>query len=882
MISKKIQKTDKNQSLRSYVYSVINYVTNPDTTPDPETGIVNKGEKCVAVATNCLYDSDVKSMVNEMVDSIKSIDADSGSQPIVHRIISFKKDERLTEKSLIDIAHKFMKDLGYTEAHQYIISIHNDTDNLHMHIVSNRYNTLDNTLLEEGNGWDELESRRACVRLEKEYGLSVEPGSRFIATEQTEKVSHVNPFTGEVVERERACVEQVRKEKPGPDIRDRARWGEMKTGLKSKQRVLQEIFTELRPTLTDKMNFGLLYRALAEKGVQCEVVKHGKNSYLTYSIDGNSWEKPSDIHPDFSVKSLEIILKSTVRKPKDELTTIAIDVRKSLEVNMTDETTRRMTYSKEQIAALRTIPITEVQKAFDLQESDSKKIRNGVDVLVYQKNMQYADAVDTLAKKFTTVISGEALVNSIDMDTLKKRLELAGVPDSLQRTGTDVLKQLDAFGADKYYIYGSAPDRNFSSAQQKIDGWTKEEVLENLGFLAKMNMNGGHIYIDPKYDDTKIKIPVDDVQQSFITKYRPSMTLQTSREKQQAHYVIDRKYEKEFYNILTENINYRFGDPKIKTADHDSRLAGFTNRKEHYIDDKGNFPFVKVVQSTPVRCQDFEQYVDEQYILYKQNKLKPLNPEKKLDRFSTQQDRDNDMKALQERTMPPILTNKAFAYQEKLRQQYQQMLDRSRADAMTAEMLYKLNATPDQVYTFLRKNALQDNELVTRYHSDGKQYKVKKNVTDEAKERYARRTAINIFYDKKHTVVNLPTANIPAPETNINRWKQEQTVMPTPAEPTLYSQNDRTLAIEVIAQERAVIEAEKALVAAAEAKQAEEARAAEERQKALAAEQLERRKTLRERYDQIPKYDHTPIQTTFNNNVNNNVNNDMHNGLKHK
>ena len=40
-----------------------------------------------------------------------------------------------------------------------------------------------------------------------------------------------------------------------------------------------------------------------------------------------------------------------------------------------------------------------------------------------------------------------------------------------------------------------------------------------------------------------------------------------------------------------------------------------------YEDENGNFPFVKVEQSTPVRCIDFERYVDEQYILYKQGKF---------------------------------------------------------------------------------------------------------------------------------------------------------------------------------------------------------------------------------------------------------------------
>lgn len=836
MVSKKIQKTDKGQSLRSYAYSVIEYVTNPDSAPDPETGKVNKGEKCVAIETNCLYDNTVKGIVNEIVDSINERDAESGSQPIVHRVISLQKDERLSERQLFDACHDFMKDLGYTEAHQYAIAIHNDTDNLHVHIVSNRYNTLDGSLLEEGNGWDELESRRACVRLEKKLGLAPEPGSRFVATEKTETVPHTNPFTGEVTQRERFCIEQVRKEKPGPDIRDRARWGEMKTGLKSQQRVMQEIFGELRPQLSDKMNFGQFYKALAEKGVQAELVKHGSNSYLTYSLDGEHWEKPSEIHPDFSAKSLETILNSRVRKPREELTDIVKTARQSLEEQPTKETTMKMTYSKEQIVALRTIPVSEVRQSFDLPDTDNKKVKNGVDALVYQGGKPYAEAVQALAEKFPGVISGEALVNSIDQNSIAKRLEIAGVPESLRRTGTDCLRQLDAWGAERFHVYGNAPDRNFSSAQGSPQGWTKEEVLQNLAFLAKMNMDGGHIYIDPQYNDDKIKIPVDDVQQGFINNYRPSMVINTSREKKQAHYVVDRKYDKEFYDILTENINYKWGDPKIKTADHDSRLAGFTNRKPAYEDENGNFPFVKVEQSTPVRCIDFERYVDEQYILYKQGKLKHLNPEKKISNLSNQHERDEAMKCLSERTLPTSLTNRAIAYQAKLRMQYGKDIDRSKADFMTADLLYRQQATPEQVYTFLKHNALQDDDLVTRRHQDGTEYKTRKNVSDSQKDRHARRTAVNAYFDKGHAIerASLPdlTQAMPTPRT-VNRWQHEQATMPAPTPAPVIDQGTRTKELEKQAQAKADEAAAKAKAEAeAAAKAAEEARIMEERKKA--------------------------------------------------
>lgn len=779
MISKKIQKTDKRQSLRAYVYSVVSYVTNPDTTPDLETGKVNKDEKCVAVYSNCLYDNEVKGIVDEIVDTVKGRDATSGSKPIVHRILSFKKGERPSEQQCFDIAKEFMLDLGYNESHQYIIAIHNNTDNLHMHIVSNRYSTFDGSLLEEGGGWDQLESRRSCARIEKKYGLSPEPNSRFIAAEQTEKTHHTNPFTGEVIERERACIEQVGKSKRTPDVRDRAKWMELKTGLKSQQRIMQEIFSDIKPLLNDKLNFGKFYRLLAQHGVEVEAVKHGKNWYLTYSLDGEQWEKPSNIDSDFTTENLIKTFKSTVRKPKEELRIIAKEARRIDDVHVTDDVAKKIAYSKEQIASLRTIPIKETQKAFGLSPTENKKIRNSIDVLIYQKNMQYNEAVEQLANKFPNIISGEDLVNTINIESIQKRLESAGVPDALKRSGTDVLRQLDAWGADKFFVYGNAPERNFSSAQMNQDGWTKEDVLQNLPFLASMNIEGGHIYINPQYDNNKIKIPVDDVQKSFIEQYRPSLTIKTSENSQQAHYVIEKKYEKQFYDILTEHINARWGDSKIKTSDHDSRLAGFTNRKPAYEKD-GKFPFVKVVQSTPVRCIEFENFVEQQYILYKQGKLKPLTHEKVLN-VSTIDDRENAMQNLEERSLSPLLTNHAIVYQNKISDFYGNKIDRSKADYMTADFLYRSNATPEQVYTFLCHNAMQNDDLVSREHKDGSTYNVRKNITEKQQDRYARRTAINVYYEKGHIqreTIKQPNSNNLleklSDNTSTNRWKKEQ------------------------------------------------------------------------------------------------------------
>jgi hypothetical protein len=843
MVHKKIQKSIKGQSVGGYVKAVVKYILNPESEPDPETGLVKKGERCVASETHGMYENDVDGLIDEMADNAREKIRTNESQPVVHRVISFQTGERPSQETIFAIGRQFMRDLGYDESHQYVMGIHDNTDNLHLHIVSNRYSTYDGKLLEEGHGWDKLEGRRACVRLEKEYGLGTEPGSQFVATEEKEIVREKNPFTGKITERERYCIIQERPPKTVPALRDRVQWHEFRTGLKSHQSMLQEIFTEIRPQLNESLKFGHYYKLLAERGVQCELVKHGNNHYLTYSLDGQKWEKPTDIHRDFTSKSLEKILGSRVRKPKEVLNAIVNEARQRIdnELNtpLTDEATKQMVYSKNQVNALRLIPLEDVQKAFDIQslKPENKKVKNAVDAMMYQKKMTYPEAVDALAQRFPEIISGKGLVNDIDQIGIKKRLDLAGVPDTLRRSGADVLKQLDAWGCDKFFVYGNAPDRNFSSATNAPEGWTKEDVLKNLAFLAKMNLDGGHIYVDPQHDSQKIKIPVDDVKQAFIEKYRPSMTLATSREKQQAHYVIDRKYEKEFYDILTENINDEWGDPKIKTADHDSRLAGMTNRKKHYADAEGNFPFVKVIQSTPVRCTDFEKYVDDQYELYIHGKLKRLNSGS-CSSLSSQSDRNKAMEDIEENTMSPKLTNEAIIFQEKFQKNYGQNIDRSRADFATADFLYRRNATPGQVYAFLKRNALQNDDLVTRKHSNGTKYDTKKNVSEAAKDRHARRTAINAIFDKGHAV-KTATAKFPSikkiriqmldrlPGTSWGREQAAKKQVAHFADPNLQNKRAEQLTKEQEARRKAAEQA--AAKAAAAAKKASEAEAARSR-----------------------------------------------------
>ena len=101
------------------------------------------------------------------------------------------------------------------------------------------------------------------------------------------------------------------------------------------------------------------------------------------AVTQEAYEKAYD-HTFQILDNLEKFLGKRFRHARGNVQEIADNARTHMEARLTKETEFKTVYSKEQIAALRTIPVSEVRQAFGLPESDSKKIRNAVDVLVYQ------------------------------------------------------------------------------------------------------------------------------------------------------------------------------------------------------------------------------------------------------------------------------------------------------------------------------------------------------------------------------------------------------------------------------------------------------------------------------------------------------------------
>jgi hypothetical protein len=64
-----------------------------------------------------------------------------------HNIISFHKDEQVTPEQVLEIGSKFAE--RFFPCHQYVISVHQDKDHLHCHIVTNSVSYLDGSKLHQ-------------------------------------------------------------------------------------------------------------------------------------------------------------------------------------------------------------------------------------------------------------------------------------------------------------------------------------------------------------------------------------------------------------------------------------------------------------------------------------------------------------------------------------------------------------------------------------------------------------------------------------------------------------------------------------------------------------------------------------------------------------
>ncbi|MCC8134881.1 MAG: relaxase/mobilization nuclease domain-containing protein [Tannerellaceae bacterium] len=113
-------------------------------------------------------------------------------QPVGHIPLSFAPEdkERMTNDFMIQLAKKYMKEMGIKNT-QYIIVRHHNTDNEHLHIV---YNRIDNDLKLISVNHDFKRNIKVCKKLKDKYGLTYGKGKERVKREKLKNPDKVKYY----------------------------------------------------------------------------------------------------------------------------------------------------------------------------------------------------------------------------------------------------------------------------------------------------------------------------------------------------------------------------------------------------------------------------------------------------------------------------------------------------------------------------------------------------------------------------------------------------------------------------------------------------------------------------------------------------------------
>ncbi|PXW82412.1 relaxase/mobilization nuclease-like protein [Nitrosomonas sp. Nm84] len=145
--------------VRKSSFSVlIQYLTDPQ----------DKSERVSQIkVSNCYSDDQIAALIE--IQNTQEMNRRAKSDKTCHLVLSFPEGERLPFKSLNAIEERFCDVLGFN-GHQRISVVHDDTNNLHIHIAINKIHPINLTI--HNPYYDYKKVAKLCEQMEREYGLT--------------------------------------------------------------------------------------------------------------------------------------------------------------------------------------------------------------------------------------------------------------------------------------------------------------------------------------------------------------------------------------------------------------------------------------------------------------------------------------------------------------------------------------------------------------------------------------------------------------------------------------------------------------------------------------------------------------------------------------
>ncbi|MEQ1779658.1 MAG: TraI/MobA(P) family conjugative relaxase [Nitrosomonas sp.] len=143
---------------KSNFSALIQYLTDPQ----------GKSERISQIKVSNCYSDDMTAALME-IQNTQEMNKRAKSDKTCHLVLSFPEGERLSFSDLNAIEERFCEALGFC-GHQRISVVHDDTNNLHVHIAINKIHPGNLTI--HNPYYDYKKVAKLCVQIEQEYGLT--------------------------------------------------------------------------------------------------------------------------------------------------------------------------------------------------------------------------------------------------------------------------------------------------------------------------------------------------------------------------------------------------------------------------------------------------------------------------------------------------------------------------------------------------------------------------------------------------------------------------------------------------------------------------------------------------------------------------------------
>jgi len=161
--------------------------------------------------------------------------------------------------------------------------------------------------------------------------------------------------------------------------------------------------------------------------------------------------------------------------------------------------------------------------------------------------------------------------------------------------------------------------KNFETGNVKIlKDITIQDYEKSLRYCKYLNARGYNVFFSPCLSSSGgVYVLLDDIKKPEVNKlftdgFEPFYFLETSPDNYQAILKLqDSPIDRDILTFISKQLaKLYYADPNSSDIGHFFRLAGFTNRKLKYRNEKGLFPFVKLYPCILKSCTKGKDYVE--------------------------------------------------------------------------------------------------------------------------------------------------------------------------------------------------------------------------------------------------------------------------------